>query len=95
MREHIYYFNIHVGRQLLAGATSTSHRTVLLLFLALVIIHETERLFIYVCMQSGVIVRGEAVIYETIDKLSLPYERGAKHSDTVSSHLLRLLTLAS
>ena len=52
MREDIYYFDIHIGRQLRAGATCT----ILLLFLALVIIHETESLFIYVRVQSGIIV---------------------------------------
>ena len=90
MREDIYYFDIHIGRQLRAGATCT----ILLLFLALVIVHQTERFFVYVRMQSGIIVRRETVVYETIDKLSFADERGAEHSDTVSSHLLRRLTLA-
>ena len=92
MWKHIYYFDIQIGSELRAPAAPSC--TLLLLFLALVIVHQTERFFVYVRMQSGVIVRRETVVNETIDKLSFTHERGPEHSDTVSSHLLRRLTLA-
>ena len=94
MREHINYFDIHIWRQLRPG-TTTSPSPILLLLLPLVVVHQTERFFVHIRMQSGIIVRRETVIYESIDQLSFADERGTEHSDAVSSHLLRLLTLAS
>ena len=94
MREHIDDFDIHIGRQLRPRATSPSC-TVLLLFLALVIVHQTECLFVHIRMQSGIVVRRETVVNEAVDELSLADERGPEHSDAVSPHFLRLLTLAS